>query len=30
VSWGLDDLRVPVEKKQLLIETEEEIENVHR
>jgi len=29
VSWGLDDLRVPVEKKDLLNETEKEIENIH-
>jgi len=30
VSWGLDDLRVPIEKKQLLAETEEGVENIHR
>ncbi|TSC53906.1 MAG: DNA-directed RNA polymerase subunit beta' [Parcubacteria group bacterium LiPW_39] len=29
-SWGLDDLKVPVEKQQLLSETEKEVETIHR
>jgi len=30
ISWGLDDLKVPVEKKQLLEQTEKEVETIHR
>ena len=30
ISWGMDDLTVPVEKTQLLKETEQEIETIHR
>ncbi|MEK7160959.1 MAG: DNA-directed RNA polymerase subunit beta', partial [Patescibacteria group bacterium] len=29
ISWGLNDLKVPVEKKKLLEDTEQEIENIH-
>ncbi len=29
ISWGLDDLKVPVEKQQLLVEAEKEVETIH-
>ena len=29
ISWGMDDLKVPVEKKELLESTEKEVETIH-
>ena len=30
ISWGLDDLKVPIEKQRLLAEAEKEVETIHR
>ncbi len=30
ISWGMDDLKVPIEKKELLAEAEIEVETIHR